>query len=289
MSDSNDLKELSSTKCFEGLQQVYEHYSNQLKCTMKFGAYLPSNHTTSNMPVLIWLSGLTCNETNFIQKSGFQKYAEKHKTIVINPDTSPRGCNIEDEAERWDFGVGAGFYVDATEPKWNTNFRMYSYVNSELHDVIRKNFCKNANDLKISIFGHSMGGHGSLISFFKNPNKYKSVSAFAPISNPTQCDWGKFAFAGYLGKDESQWKDYDATCLLKSYVGPECTILIDQGLADDFLPKGQLLPENLVEASKENKLVSIDLRNREGYDHGYYYISTFIEEHFDFHAEHLSK
>lgn len=284
MSNPTEIKLVSSNKCFEGFQQVYEHYSAELKCLMKFAAYIPQKSENEQLPVLIWLSGLTCNEQNFITKAGFQRLAQQHKIIVVCPDTSPRGCNIEGESDRWDFGVGAGFYVDATTEKWKTNFRMYSYVNNELHEVIRNNFTTNSN---FSIFGHSMGGHGALMSFLKNPNKYKSASAFAPICNPCNCDWGKNAFQGYLGDDQNKWREYDSTELVRSYSGPQTTLLIDQGNDDKFLKESQLLPENLVASSGENKLVDVNLRTHDGYDHSYYFIATFIADHFEFHAKNL--
>lgn len=252
---------------------------------MKFGLYAPENLTAEKLPVLIWLSGLTCTHENFTTKAGFQKWASEHKIIVVAPDTSPRGCGIEGEADRWDFGVGAGFYIDATEPKWKTNFRMFSYVNFELHDVIREIFNLTPQELKISISGHSMGGHGALISFLKTDSKYKSVSAFAPICNPCACDWGKFAFTGYFGDDQQKWKENDATHLIAQYKRQACTILIDQGSADNFLKQNQLNPDNL--KTSETTLASVDLRMQEGYDHSYYFISTFMEDHFKFHAKHL--
>lgn len=287
MPNPTDLTLISSTKCFAGLQKIFEHTSKELKCVMKFAAYIPMNALKKKLPVLIWLSGLTCNEQNFITKSGFQKYASESEIIVICPDTSPRGCNIEGESERYDFGVGAGFYVDATEEKWKDNFRMYSYINEELHQVIKKNFNNNEEQLSVSISGHSMGGHGALISFLKNPTKYKSVSAFAPICNPTQCPWGKFAFNGYLGKDEETWKEYDATHLVKGYKGNACKILIDQGTADNFLAQSQLQPEYLLKSSESNSLVDVEVRMQDGYDHSYYFISSFIGEHIKFHAGHF--
>ncbi|CAF0904966.1 unnamed protein product [Brachionus calyciflorus] len=286
MTDPTVLKLVSSNKCFQGLQNVYEHSSNELKCTMKFAAYLPKNDSQETLPVLIWLSGLTCTEQNFITKSGFQKYAQEYKIIVIAPDTSPRGCKIEGETEKWDFGEGAGFYVDSTEPKWARNYRMYSYVNNELHEVIRKNFT-NGDDLRVSIFGHSMGGHGAMISFLKNPNKYKSVSAFSPISNPINCDWGKNAFTGYLGSNVENWSAYDSCCLVKQYNGPSVEILVDQGTEDNFLKSNQLNPDNLVKACEDTSSVRVNLRNQEGYDHSYYFITTFIGDHFEFHAKYL--
>ncbi|RMZ99541.1 S-formylglutathione hydrolase isoform X1 [Brachionus plicatilis] len=286
MTDPSVINLVSSNKCFEGFQNIYEHSSDELKCRMKFAAYIPCAESSKTLPVLIWLSGLTCTEQNFVAKSGFQKYAQAHKIIVIAPDTSPRGCKIEGDSEKWDFGEGAGFYVDATESKWAKNYRMYSYINSELHEVIKKNFT-DGKEFKVSIFGHSMGGHGAMISFLKNPNKYCSVSAFAPISNPINCDWGKNAFTGYLGSNEEVWKDYDSCCLIKRYNGPDAEILVDQGLDDNFLKQNQLNPQNLIVASQGNERIRINLKNREGYDHSYYFISTFIEEHFEFHAKHL--
>jgi len=286
MSVSTVLKLVSSNKCFNGQQNVYEHTSNELKCPMKFSAYIPEAGKSKKLPVLIWLSGLTCSEQNFIQKSGFQRYASELEMIVVCPDTSPRGCGIEGESNSWDFGVGAGFYVDATEAKWSQNFRMYSYVNEELHDIIKKNFTHN-EEFNVSIFGHSMGGHGALISFLKNSNKYKSASAFAPICNPINCDWGKKAFSGYLGASEEAWKEYDATCLAKDYQGRSVKILIDQGSEDNFLKQNQLLPQNIVDAVHSNKAIDIEMRYQNGYDHSYYFISSFVADHLKFHSEHL--
>lgn len=250
---------------------------------MNFSVYVPSKAEHEKVPVLFWLSGLTCTEKNFIEKSGFQHYAEEHGIMVVGPDTSPRGCNIEGEEDSWDFGTGAGFYCDSTQPKWKDNYRMYSYVTEELPNLIKQEFPASE---KMSIFGHSMGGHGALICFLKNPGKYCSVSAFAPICNPMECPWGRKALTGYLGTDKSLWEEYDATCLMKNYSGPKTSLLIDQGAEDKFLQDGQLQPENLAAVCK-SKGVHLDLRMQEGYDHSYYFISTFIGDHFAYHAKFL--
>ena len=280
------IKLVSSTRFFSGYQKVYEHASEVLKCDMRFAIYLPSKSESEKVPVLYWLSGLTCTEQNFISKVGAQRCAEQYGIAIVAPDTSPRGCNIEGEEESWDFGTGAGFYVDATEPKWKSNYKMYSYVTKELPTLIQQNFSILPD--KQSIFGHSMGGHGALICALKNPGMYKSVSAFAPICNPVNCPWGAKAFTGYLGEDRVTWKEWDATELARQYTGTPFTyIIIDQGKEDNFLKAGQLLPENFVEACREAKL-PVMLRMQEGYDHGYSFIATFIEDHIKKHAEILT-
>ncbi|XP_053403305.1 S-formylglutathione hydrolase-like isoform X3 [Mercenaria mercenaria] len=278
------LTEVSSNKMFNGLQKVFSHESKECKCTMKFGVYLPPQAEDKKCPVLYWLSGLTCTEQNFVTKAGAQRVAAEKGIIIVAPDTSPRGVEIEGQDDSYDFGSGAGFYVNATEEKWKTNYRMYSYITSELPDLINSNFKTNPD--KMSIFGHSMGGHGALICAMKNPGKYKSVSAFSPISNPINAPWGKKAFTGYLGEDQSKWQEYDATELVKKYNGPPLNILIDQGKSDNFYVDKQLLPENLVDACKSSN-VPVVLRVQEGYDHSYYFIATFVEEHINHHAQYL--
>lgn len=278
------VTEVSSNKMFGGWQKVFSHESKECKCTMKFGIYIPPQAETQKVPVLYWLSGLTCTEQNFITKAGAQRVAAEKGIILVAPDTSPRGVNIEGEDDSWDFGSGAGFYVDASEEKWKTNYRMYSYVTKELPEVVNSNF--NTIPDKVSIFGHSMGGHGALISAMKNPGQYQSVSAFAPISNPIKAPWGIKAFNGYLGSDQSKWTEYDATELSKKYNGPPLNILIDQGKADNFYKEGQLLPDNLIGACASNN-VPIVCRLQEDYDHSYYFIATFIEEHINHHAKYL--
>ncbi|XP_052215226.1 S-formylglutathione hydrolase-like isoform X4 [Dreissena polymorpha] len=278
------ITQVSSNKMFGGFQKVYSHESTECKCTMKFGVYIPPQAEVKKCPVLYWLSGLTCTEQNFVSKAGAQRVAAEKGIILVAPDTSPRGVNIEGEDDSWDFGSGAGFYVDATEEKWKTNYRMYSYVTKELPDVINANFSSLPD--KMSIFGHSIGGHGALICALKNPGKFQSMSAFAPISNPTKAPWGIKAFTGYLGGDKSKWQEYDATELVKKYTGPALNMLVDQGKADNFYVKGQLLPDNLSAECASNN-VPINLRIHEGYDHSYYFIATFIEEHINHHAKFL--
>ncbi|XP_069687639.1 S-formylglutathione hydrolase [Periplaneta americana] len=280
----SELKEVSSNRCFGGFQKIFSHDSKELGCKMNFAVYLPPQAEDGKVPVIYWLSGLTCTEQNFIFKSGFQRYASEYGVIVIGPDTSPRGCNIPGEDESYDFGTGAGFYLDATQEPWNKNYRMFSYVTKELPEVVNSNFpvlpdCQ-------SIMGHSMGGHGALICALKNPGKYRTVSVFAAVCNPTQGRWGKKVLAGYLGSSESSnWADWDATELVKKYNGPPLEILLDQGKEDEFLA-ADLFPENFVNACKESQTPVI-LHMREGYDHSYYYIATFIGEHFKHHLRYL--
>ncbi|XP_076676307.1 S-formylglutathione hydrolase-like [Andrena cerasifolii] len=280
-----DINEVSSNKVFGGWQKVYSHESQELGCKMNFGIFLPPQVEAGSVPVIYWLSGLTCTEANFIQKSGAQKYASEHGVILVSPDTSPRNLNIPGQDDDWDFGSGAGFYVDATMEPWNKNYRMYSYVTKELPALINEKF--PAMPHTQSIMGHSMGGHGALICTLKNPGLYKTASAFAPISNPISCPWGKKAFSGYLGKTETNaWKDWDASELVKKYNGPPLHILIDQGKEDKFLTDGQLLPENLSSAAKDAG-VPLVLRYQTGYDHSYFFISTFIEDHIKHHVKYL--
>ncbi|KAF6207383.1 hypothetical protein GE061_018624 [Apolygus lucorum] len=278
------LKQIACNKSFGGLQKVFSHESSSLKCTMKFALYLPPEAESRKVPVIYWLSGLECTEQNFMTKAGAQQHAAVNNFILVIPDTSPRGCNIPGEDESYDFGTGAGFYVDATQDPWKTNYNMYSYITQELPFLINSEF--PADPERQSIMGHSMGGHGALICYLKNPGKYRSVSAFSPICNPTQGPWGKKALKGYLGSDEESWKDYDATCLVAKYDGPPIDILIDQGTDDKFLEK-ELLPDNFVAACKEAQ-VPVVLQKREGYDHSYFYIATFIGEHFKHHAKYLN-
>ncbi len=274
---------VSSWKCFGGLQKVFKHQSKVLNCEMKFAIYLPPQAVDKSVPVVYWLSGLTCTQDNFIQKAGAQRYAADMGVAIVCPDTSPRGCNIEGEDDSYDFGSGAGFYLNATEDKWKTNYNMFSYVTDELPQLVESNFPLDASNRAIT--GHSMGGHGALVCYLKNPGFYKSVSAFAPICNPSNCPWGTKAFTGYLGNDKATWKEWDATELVKHYTGPpKSYILIDQGKDDKFLTEKQLLPENFVEACKDNS-IPVVLRMQEGYDHSYYFIASLIGEH----LEHLAK
>ncbi|CAO2623148.1 S-formylglutathione hydrolase, partial [Lemmus lemmus] len=232
---------------------------------------VPPRAGSAKCPALYWLSGLTCTEQNFIPKSDFQKAASEHGLVIIAPDTSPRGCNIKGEDDSWDFSTGAGFYVNATEDPWKTNYRMYSYVTEALPQLINANF--PVDPQRKSIFGQSMGGHGALICALKNPGKYKSVSAFAPICNPVLCPWGKEVFNGYLGPDFSS--------------GSQIDILIDQGKDDEILTNGQLLLDNFIAACTEKK-IPVVYRLQEGYDHSYYFIATFITDHIRHHAKYLN-
>ncbi|KAM3721001.1 S-formylglutathione hydrolase [Dirofilaria immitis] len=222
------LTELSSVCCFGGYQRIYSHYSYALKCTMKFGIYIPDKLHTNAAPVLMYLSGLTCTEANFIEKSGFQRVAAMYKMVVVNADTSPRDVDIPGDSDCWDFGKGAGFYVDATEPKWNKHYRMYTYIAEELPNVLRSNFTFFESH-QWGIMGHSMGGHGAIVIGLRNPEKFLSISAFAPICNPMNCKWGMKAFLGYLGPSKENWKIYDSVEVIKDYNGESRKILIDQG------------------------------------------------------------
>ncbi|KAK6726697.1 hypothetical protein RB195_004800 [Necator americanus] len=269
---------VSSVRCFRGYQNVYKHHSDVLNCDMHFGAYIPDHKESEHLPGLFYLSGLTCTHANFMEKSGFQRFASGHGLIVIHPDTSPRGVDLPSDSDSWDFGKGAGFYVDATEEPWSKHYKMYSYIIKELPEVIKNLLPINLD--KLGIFGHSMGGHGAISIGLKNPDLFKSISAFAPICNPMNCPWGQKAFKGYLGHDTKSWEQYDSSLLLKTYDGPPRKVLIDQGASDSFLPAGQLLPESLKSTDK----VTVELRMQPDYDHSYYFIATFIGDHFAHHS-----
>lgn len=277
-----ELKEVSCSKCFEGEQKIFEHMSKELSCKMKFAIFMPSATKIpgTKLPVVYYLSGLTCTEQNMITKSGFQRYAEQYKLIVVGPDTSPRGCNVPGEEESWDLGTGAGFYVDATQAPWNKHYRMYSYVTKELREVVDKNFAC-VDSTRVGITGHSMGGHGALVCFLRNPQIYKAVSAFAPISNPINSSWGQKCMTTYLGPDQTAWKEYDATELVRRQPQKSVTILVEQGAKDEWM--SFLVPKNFVEACKSIGQ-PLEYKEREGYDHGYYFVSTFIESHLKYFA-----
>jgi len=282
----SELKEISSAACHGGLYKKYSHMSSSTKTEMKVSVYLPPNaNKTTPVHSLYFLSGLTCTEDNFITKGGAIAHASKAGIALICPDTSPRGLDIEGEHDNWDFGSGAGFYVNATVEKWAENYNMYDYVTQELPRLMESNLPITN---KKSIFGHSMGGHGALVCYLKNPGIYQSCSAFSPISNPINCPWGQKAFSGYLGDDKKAWAEYDATELVKYFAGPKQTILIDVGLADGFYAKKQLLPEALVEAAKASGNVNINLRKHKGYDHSYWFIQSFVYDHIAFHLKNLS-
>lgn len=278
------MQEISSNRCFQGFQKVFVHDSLSCKVPMKFAIYLPDSEPQEVLPVLFWLSGLTCTHENFIYKSGFQRYASEHRIIVVCPDTSPRGQDLPDERDSWDFGIGAGFYVDSIVPPYNANYQMYSYITKDLRELVVNNFPVNPE--QVGIFGHSMGGHGALVLGLRNPNLFHSISAFAPIAQPSQCPWGLKAFRGYLGEDKRLWEEYDSSSLISSGLKP-IPILIDQGLRDEFL-ESQLRISSLDEISKKVGF-PLRLRLHEGYDHSYYFIASFLESHFIWHSEQWAK
>ena len=282
---NTSLTLLSQHGSFGGTVGIYSHVSQQCQCTMKFAVYSPPQASNQPVPILYFLSGLTCTEQNFITKAGAQRYAAHHGLMLVAPDTSPRGEDVPDE-EGWDFGSGAGFYVDATEAPWDKHYRMYSYVTEELPQLIHDNFAVDRQ--RQGIFGHSMGGHGALVCGFRNPDRYQSISAFAPITNPMQCAWGQKALGKYLGPDRSKWAAYDASELVADHVQPGCNILIDQGLADPFLEQHQLKPE-VFKAACEKAGQPFTLRMQADYDHGYYFIATFMEDHIRHHAQVLCR
>jgi len=279
-------KLLSEHACFGGVQRFYEHESREIGLPMRFSVFLPPQATQGPVPAVMYLAGLTCNEETFMVKAGAQRVAAELGLALIAPDTSPRGANVPGEADSWDFGVGAGFYLDASQAPWSRHYRMESYLTKELLPLLTNSLPLDAE--RIGIFGHSMGGHGALTLALRHPGLFKSLSAFAPICAPPQCPWGQKAFSGYLGADKSGWASHDATALMTGlpsapYPGG---ILIDQGLADKFLAE-QLHP-HLFEAACASVGQPLTLRRHEGYDHGYYFISTFIGDHLAHHARTLA-
>ena len=272
------LKLESDQKCFEGSQKVYSHYSEICKCNMTFGIFLPKKSVNTNVPVLWFLSGLTCTHENAMTKSGAQTWAAEKGLAVIFPDTSPRGGDVPDD-DSFDIGQGAGFYLDASEDPWNKNFNMETYVKHELSELVFRNF--NLDQSRQGITGHSMGGMGALNLALKNQNQFKSVSAFSPISNPTQSNWGRKQFEAYLGEETDEWKNYDPSILLESR-GFQTKILIDQGTGDNFLDL--LMPKNLSDQMDKNLDIG-NFRYQEGYDHSYFFVSSFIRDHIFHHAD----
>ena len=278
------MKTISTNTAHGGIQGVYSHASTACKCDMTFAVFVPPQAKDKPCPVLWYLSGLTCSHANVMEKGEYREAAAKHGVIIVCPDTSPRGDDVPDDADSWQFGSGAGFYVDATEQPWRKNYSMYSYIALELPRLIGEEF--NADMSRQSIFGHSMGGHGALTIALKNPDRFKSCSAFAPIVEPSKADWSLGAFKRYLGEDETNWRQYDACALIEDgQLIPN--ILVDQGLADDFLDSG-LRPWQLEKACK-GKDINLNVRMQEGYDHSYYFISSFMAEHIEWHAGFLNK
>ncbi|MGO9512224.1 MAG: S-formylglutathione hydrolase [Steroidobacteraceae bacterium] len=275
---------VSEHGCFGGVQQFYKHASRETRGSMRFSVYLPPQARTAKVPVLYYLAGLTCTEETFPIKGHAQHVAAELGLMLVAPDTSPREPRLPGDADNWDFGQAAGFYVDATQAPWSTNYRMYSYVTRELPEVVTANLPALAG--AAGIFGHSMGGHGALTCALRNPSQYKSVSAFAPIAAPLQCPWGQKAFTNYLGADSRAWREYDASELVARNRFPGL-ILIDQGTADQFLVE-QLLPEKFSAAAAKSGQ-PLNLRMQPGYDHGYYFIQTFMADHLRHHAAYLKQ
>ncbi|BAI55576.1 putative esterase [Escherichia coli SE15] len=278
------MEMLEEHRCFEGWQQRWRHDSSTLNCPMTFSIFLPPPRDHTPPPVLYWLSGLTCNDENFTTKAGAQRVAAELGIVLVMPDTSPRGEQVAND-DGYDLGQGAGFYLNATQPPWATHYQMYDYLRDELPALIQSQF--NVSD-RCAISGHSMGGHGALIMALKNPGKYTSVSAFAPIVNPCSVPWGIKAFSTYLGEDKNAWLEWDSCALMyASNAQDAIPTLIDQGDNDQFLAD-QLQPAVLAEAARQ-KAWPMTLRIQPGYDHSYYFIASFIEDHLLFHAQYLLK
>jgi len=283
----DNLELISEHACFGGVQRFYKHSSAEIGLPMRFGLFLPPQALAGQaVPLLTYLAGLTCNEETFAIKAGAQRQAAELGLAILTPDTSPRGAGIVGEDHHWEFGVGAGFYLDATEMPWSGHWCMESYIVMELLPAVASQF--GLDGRRLGLFGHSMGGHGALTLALRHPGVFKSVSAFAPICAPTQCPWGHNAFTGYLGQDESTWLAHDASALMAQQTSAPYAngILIDQGLADKFLVE-QLKPE-LFEAACAQAGQPLTLRRHAGYDHGYYFIQTFMADHLRYHAERLA-
>lgn len=277
------IKQLSANKVAGGWHKRYVHTSKKLQCDMEFAIFLPPQAEEGPVPTLYWLSGLTCNDTNFMQKAGAHKMAASLGIAIVAPDTSPRGESVPDDPDKsYDFGLGAGFYINATQPPWDTHYKMYDYVLKELPEVVEGNFPLSEQR---AISGHSMGGHGALTLALHHPERFSSVSAFSPICNPSNCPWGEKAFSGYLGTNREQWEHHDASILMAKAT-QKIPALVDQGLADEFLDN-QLKPQTLQAASRQNNY-PLDINYHEGYDHSYFFISSFIDKHLQFHASHFT-
>lgn len=276
------INEISANRSFGGWHKQFTHTSSVLNCEMRFAVYLPPQmEQGKHVPVLYWLSGLTCTDENFMQKAGANRMAAELGMMIVAPDTSPRGDDVADD-DGYDLGKGAGFYVNATQEPWSKHYHMYDYVTRELPQIIEGNFSVS---VKKAIAGHSMGGHGALMIALRNPEMFVSASAFSPIVNPMNCPWGQKAFTAYLGDDKDEWQQYDS-CYLLEHAEKQVPMLVSQGDADQFLAE-QLKPETLqAVASKKNYPLILEIH--QGYDHSYYFIASFIEQHLKFHAEHLA-
>lgn len=279
------MEQIGANLCFGGQQLRYSHTSDVLDCEMTFSIFLPPQVSEGRVPVLYWLSGLTCTDENFVTKAGAQRYASELGVAIVAPDTSPRGEGVPDDPDAaYDFGLGAGFYLNATQAPWNAHYQMYDYITLELPELINAG-CPVDPD-RIAISGHSMGGHGALTIALKNPDRYQSASAFSPICSPVNCPWGEKALGNYLGPDTAAWQEYDASALV-ALASKKLPVLVDQGDADDFL-ETQLQTHRLKSAC-ENANYPMTIRMQPGYDHSYFFIASFIGEHLAFHAEHLKQ
>jgi len=281
------LETISETNCFGGRIGFYRHASNVNNCDMQFSVFVPPQAAHGEVPVVTFLSGLTCTEENFMVKSGAQRVAAELGLMLVSPDTSPRGDEVPDDPDgAYDFGIAAGFYLNATEAPWSANFQMYDYVTKELPEIIFAEFPGDRD--RQGVFGHSMGGHGALTIGLRNPDTFRSISAFAPICSPINGPWGQKAFLNYLGADQSSWTEYDATELVKGLGDsrPQNKILIDQGLDDQYLE--QELHPHLFEAACTERSVDLEFRRHEGYDHGYYFISTHMKDQLEHHSSLLA-
>ncbi|WP_311773358.1 S-formylglutathione hydrolase [Listeria booriae] len=272
------LELLEEHRVFDGTQRKYQHHSETLHCAMTFSLFLPNVEKFPNPSLIWWLSGLTCTDDNFTHKAGAQKKAAELGLALVMPDTSPRGETVADDAD-WDLGQGAGFYVNATQQPWNANYQMYDYIVTELTTIVRETLGLTGSE---SIMGHSMGGHGALVIGLRNPDRFRAISSFSPIVNPSDVPWGMKAFDAYLGADKQAWASWDASKLLASHDGKPVPILLDQGTADNFLHV-QLQPENLIAPEG----YPLEIRMQDGYDHSYYFIASFIDEHLEFHKTYL--
>ena len=275
------MKTHSENKCFEGMQGVYQHWSEACNCDMTFGIFMPSIATSEPVPLVWYLSGLTCTHENAMTKAGAQAAAEEFGVAIVFPDTSPRGNNVPDDDD-YDLGQGAGFYLNATEQPWVNNFKMWDYITLDLTNIINKHF--NVDMARQSIMGHSMGGHGALTIGMGIPGRFKSISALSPICNPTGADWGRKQLAAYLGNDEQSWVGHDSSILM-SNEGFDGKVLIDIGSKDQFIDL--LRPETLANAMTERRQ-SGEFRIQSGYDHSYFFVSTFVDDHLAFHADLLN-
>ncbi|MEC6817143.1 S-formylglutathione hydrolase [Photobacterium toruni] len=280
------LENISCNKSAGGWHKQYTHRSEVLNCDMRFAIYLPPQCAAGQkVPVIYWLSGLTCTDENFMQKAGAQRMAAELGVAIVAPDTSPRGEGVADDPQgAYDFGLGAGFYVNATEAPWNRHYQMYDYIVNELPTLIEKQFPVTEQR---AISGHSMGGHGALMIALRNPDRYSSASAFSPIANPINSAWGQKALTGYLGNDTKNWKQYDSSELMR-IADAKVPMLVDQGTHDNFYNDGQLRTETLVAAAEANSY-PLEVRMQDGYDHSYYFMASFIDDHLRFHVENFNK